>query len=70
VSFQNIKEVETMSIEKSIERFRKAKEKIRAAIISKGVVVEENASLSEMADRIEEIKVHKIDKKKEKDNAE
>jgi hypothetical protein len=38
-----------MSIEKSIQRFRKAKEKIRLAIISKGVAVAENASLSEMA---------------------
>jgi hypothetical protein len=59
-----------MSIEKSIERFRKAKEKIRAAIISKGVTVEENASLSEMATKIEEIKVSKSNKRKEKDNAE
>ena len=58
-----------MSIGKSIERFRKVKEKIRAAIISKGVQVPENASLSEMAAKIEEIKVSKTNKKKEeKDN--
>ena len=58
-----------MSIEKSMERFRKIKEKIRAAIISKGVQVPENASLSEMAQKIEEIKVSKTNKKREeKDN--
>jgi hypothetical protein len=53
-------------ITKSIEMFRKVKEKIRLAIINKGVTVAENASLSEKADRIEEIKVPKINKKKEK----
>jgi hypothetical protein len=59
-----------MSIEKSIERFRKVKKRIRLAIISKGVDVAENASLAEMAARIEEIKVSKTNKKKEdKDNA-
>jgi hypothetical protein len=58
-----------MAIEKSIERFRKVKEKIRMAIISKGVVVAENASLAEMAERIEEIKVSKTNKRKEKENA-
>jgi hypothetical protein len=57
-----------MTIEKSIERFRKVKEKIRLAIISKGVDVAENASLSEMASKIEEIKTCKTNKKKEKDN--
>jgi uncharacterized FAD-dependent dehydrogenase len=67
VSFQNIEEVETMSIEKSIERFRKVKEKIRLAIISKGVDVLENTSLSEMAAKIEEIKVSKTNKKREKE---
>jgi hypothetical protein len=39
-------------ITKSIERFRKVKEKIRQAIINKGVDVAENASLSEMAMKI------------------
>jgi hypothetical protein len=58
-----------MSIEKSMERFKKVKEKIRLAIISKGVAVAENASLSEMAAKIEEIKVSKINKGKEKNNA-
>jgi hypothetical protein len=58
-----------MSIEKSIEKFRKVKEKIRTAIISKGVDVPEGASLSEMAAKIEKIKVSKTNKKKEeKDN--
>jgi hypothetical protein len=57
-----------MTIEKSIERFRKVKEKIRLAIISKGVAVAENASLSEMAAKIEEIKVSKTNKNKEKNN--
>jgi mannose/fructose/N-acetylgalactosamine-specific phosphotransferase system component IIB len=59
-----------MSIEKSIERFRKAKERIRQAIISKEIDVPEGASLSEMATKIEEIKVGKSNKRKEKDNAE
>jgi uncharacterized FAD-dependent dehydrogenase len=54
-----------MTIEKHIERFRKIKEKIRSAIISKGVEVPENASLSDMAAKIEEIKVSKTNKKKE-----
>jgi hypothetical protein len=58
-----------MAIEKSIERFKKVKEKIRLAIISKGVAVAENASFSEMAAKIEEIKVSKINKGKEKNNA-
>ena len=57
-----------MSVEKSIERFRKVKEKIRMAIISKEVLVPENASLSEMAEKIEEIKTSKTNKRKEKDN--
>ena len=58
-----------MTVTKTIERFRKVKEKIRLAIVSKGVDVAENASLSEMATKIEEIKVSKTNKKKEeKDN--
>ena len=40
---------------------------IRQAIISKGVTVTENASLSEMAAKIEEINVGKSNKRKEKD---
>jgi uncharacterized FAD-dependent dehydrogenase len=56
-----------MAIEKSIERFRKVKEKIRMAIISKGVEVPINASLSDMAAAIDEIKVSKINKRKEQD---
>ena len=56
-------------ITKSMERFRKIKEKIRQAIISKGIDVPEGASLSEMAEKIEEIKTSKTNKKKEeKDN--
>ena len=52
------------------ERFAKIKERIRQAIISKGVEVPENASLSDMAAKIEEIKTSKTNKKKEdKDNA-
>ena len=58
-----------MTVTKSIERFRKVKERIRQAIISKGVTVAENASLSEMASKIEEIKTSKTNKKREeKDN--
>jgi uncharacterized FAD-dependent dehydrogenase len=56
-------------ITKKLERFRKVKEKIRAAIISKGVEVSENASLADMAQKIEEIKAMKNNKKKEKDDA-
>ncbi|MBR1735106.1 MAG: hypothetical protein IJ730_06670 [Alphaproteobacteria bacterium] len=43
------------------------KEKIRQAIISKGVDVAEGASLSEMAEKISEIKVD--NKRKEKKHA-
>jgi hypothetical protein len=57
-----------MAIAKSIERFKRIKEKIRLAIISKGVAAAENASLSEMAAKIEEIKVSKVNKGKEKNN--
>jgi hypothetical protein len=56
-----------MTIEKSMERFRKVKEKIRLAIVSKGVEVPENASLADMAARIEEIKTSKTNKRKEKE---
>ena len=51
-------------ISKTIETFQKVKERIRKAIISKGVAVKEGASLSEMADKILEIKID--GKKKEK----
>lgn len=53
-----------MEISKTIETFQKVKERIRKAIISKGVAVKEGASLSEMADKILEIKID--GKKKEK----
>jgi len=53
-----------MTISKTIETFQKLKEKIRKAIISKGVTVREGASLSEMADKILEIKID--GKKKER----
>ena len=56
-----------MEISKTVERFQEIKEKIRKAIISKGVDVPEGASLSKMADKILEIKVET--KKKEKKNA-
>jgi hypothetical protein len=56
-----------MTATKSVERLRKIKEKIRAAIISKGVDVPENATLASMAGLIEEIKVAKANKKKEKE---
>ena len=54
-----------MEISKTIENFQDIKEKIRQAIISKGVVVKEGASLSEMADKILEIKID--GKKKERE---
>jgi hypothetical protein len=56
-----------MGIEQSIERFRKVKERIRQAIISKGVEVPEGASLTDMATAIEEIKVSGINKRKGKE---
>lgn len=56
-----------MDISKTMEKFQEIKEKIRKAIISKGVNVREGASLSEMADKIWEIKVG--GKRKEKKNA-
>ena len=56
-----------IEISKTIEKFQEIKEKIRKAIISKGVEVREGASLSEMADKILEIKVG--GKRKEKKNA-
>ena len=55
-----------MEISKTVERFQEIKEKIRKAIISKGVAVKEGASLSEMADKILEIKIE--GKKKNKKN--
>ena len=53
-----------MSIAEKIETFQKIKERIRKAIISKGVDVREGASLSEMAQKIEEIKVGSNKKEK------
>lgn len=46
-----------MTISKAIEKFQEIKERMRQAIISKGVDVREGASLSEMADKILEIKI-------------
>ena len=48
-----------MSITEKLEKFQEIKEKIRQAIISKGVDVREGASLSEMAEKISEIKISK-----------
>ena len=56
-----------MTIAEQIERFQEIKEKIRRAIISKGVDVPEGASLSIMADKILEIKIES--KRKEKKHA-
>lgn len=56
-----------MSIAEKIEKFQEIKEKIRQAIISKGVDVPEGASLSEMADKILKIKVN--NKRKENQHA-
>ena len=56
-----------MTIAEKIEKFQELKEKIRQAIISKGVDVAEGASLSVMADKILEIKVD--NKRKEKKHA-
>ena len=53
-----------MSIAEKIEKFQEIKERLRKAIISKGVDVPEGASLSEMADKILQIKVE--GKRKEK----
>jgi hypothetical protein len=50
-----------------MEKFVKVKEKIRQAIVSKGVEVPEDASLADMAEKIKEIKVSKINKRKEKE---
>jgi ABC-type proline/glycine betaine transport system ATPase subunit len=49
------------------ERFKKVKEKIRQAIVAKGVDVPEDASLADMANLIDEIKISKINKRKEKE---
>lgn len=56
-----------MSIAEKIEKFQEVKEKIRQAIISKGVDVPKGASLSEMAQKISEIKIGS--NKKEKKHA-
>ncbi|GHU13941.1 hypothetical protein FACS189449_09940 [Alphaproteobacteria bacterium] len=53
---------------KIVERFAKVKRKIRDAIVSKGVDVPEDATLSEMAEKISEIKAGKINRKKEVQN--
>ncbi len=53
-----------MEISKTLEKFQEVKERMRKAIISKGVAVKEGASLSEMADKILEIKIE--GKKKER----
>ena len=50
---------------KITEKFAKVKQKIREAIINKGVAVSENATLSEMAEKINEIKMAKPNKRKE-----
>ncbi len=55
------------NIAEKIEKFQAVKERIRKAIISKGVDVPEGASLSEMAQKISEIKVGS--NKKEKKHA-
>ena len=55
------------NIAEKIEKFQEVKEKIRQAILSKGVDVPEGASLSEMAQKISEIKVGS--NKKEKKHA-
>ena len=55
-----------MEISKTVERFQEIKEKIRKAIISKGVAVKEGASLSEMADKILEIKINGRKKERKK----
>lgn len=54
------------NIAEKIEKFQAVKERIRKAIISKGVDVPEGASLSEMAQKISEIKVD--NKRKENQN--
>lgn len=60
-----------MSISEQIEKFQEIKERMRKAIISKGVDVPEGASLSEMTNKILEIRVegNKVEgKRKEKKN--
>lgn len=49
-----------MTLAEKIEKFQEVKEKIRKAIISKGVDVPVGASLSEMADKILKIQVRKV----------
>ena len=55
-----------MEISKTLEKFQEVKERMRKAIISKGVVVKEGASLSEMADKILEIKINGRKKERKK----
>lgn len=52
------------NIAEKIKKFQAVKERIRKAIISKGVDVPEGASLSEMAQKISEIKVGNKGKEK------
>lgn len=46
-----------MDVFKEIKKINKIKEKIRQAIIEKGVEVSEDASLEDMVGKIKEIKV-------------
>lgn len=55
------------NIAEKIEKFQAVKERIRKAIISKGVDVPEGASLSEMAEKISEIKVGNKGKENQND---
>jgi hypothetical protein len=56
-----------MEASKVAERFKKTKEKIRTAIVNKGIEVPENATLADMARAIDEIKVSKTNKKRERE---
>ncbi len=53
-----------MTIAEQIGKLFKVKEKIREAIISKGVDVPADATLDQMADKILEIKVSSIKREK------
>lgn len=53
-----------MDISKTLEKFQKVREKIREAIISKGVDVSADATLDQMADKILEIKISSSKKEK------
>ena len=46
-------------MKKNIRRLKEIKEKIRLAIVGKGVNIPENASLEDMASKIKEIKERK-----------